>query len=246
MTSLVFSQFFRQVAAQSTRRGDSAEMEPAIIPIPGYQGVVGVGDANRALTRYGVDFDGPWVNSPAYFRRHETTRVLECLRVCWLEVQGAIPNVPAGMWEASVRVKCDNSRFTAEWKVSVEGDEENAPTFSQTPRRTSPRDNKWVRLSFGVLNISKPSTVTFRIFGQNPNWCYGMHFGDLELRACGIEWEKERLLLLCLEGKANDEKGSCPLQDLPREVIGLIAQMLITPLPEEVCRPGSLLRRDSE
>jgi hypothetical protein len=105
----------------------------------------------------------------------------------------------------------------------------------------SSNEGRWVRLSFGVLRLARPSTVKFCVI-ETTQPKYGFYVGDLQLRACGIEWEKERLLLLCFLRQANGKEGACLLQELPREAIGLIAQMLITPAPAEVSSPGSLLR----
>mmetsp|Transcript_15244 Transcript_15244/g.20811 ORF Transcript_15244/g.20811 Transcript_15244/m.20811 type:complete len:262 (-) Transcript_15244:184-969(-) len=86
---------------------------------------------------------------------------------------------------------------------------------------------KWVRLSLGVIRLKEPGDVTFAMSLVGNGWVRSIHFGDVELRAAGIGREKEKLLMMCLEGKASAEH--CPLQELPTEMIRKVSRFLISP-----------------
>jgi hypothetical protein len=82
----------------------------------------------------------------------------------------------------------------------------------------------WVRLSFGVLLLARPSTVKFCVI-ESTQTKHCLYFGDQQLRACGMDWEQEA----CFLPQADGKDGTSLLQELPREAVGSIAQMLITP-----------------
>ena len=88
--------------------------------------------------------------------------------------------------------------------------------FRNKRRHRNARGNKllsahkgeWIKLSFGKLRLVEEfSNVRFEMGGGNSNWCRGIEYGGLELRACGLSWEQRRLLELCRLHKAGAASG---------------------------------------
>ena len=118
------------------------------------------------------------------------------------------------------------------------------------------RRGRWTKLSFGTLRLREASSrVCFELGGGNDFWCSGITFGGLELRPCGVPWEKRRLLELCRLGKAETAVGggsdgkaaaagvkACHLQALPPDAIDVVAGYLHTPLPADDAVPANVIK----
>jgi len=87
------------------------------------------------------------------------------------------------------------------------------------------------------VGADKKYTVLYREFDPT-----GFFLERLDV-ALGLPWEKEKLLLLCLQGRANDDREACPLQNLSSDVKRLILEMLMEPLELETRTEGSIFFR---
>lgn len=217
-----------------------------VIAIPGLppneQERVGTGfsfDDNQEATMriQGSHFTGAWTTNPSYYRIDHEAQVLHMRSVCWLSVHATCKNVKGGVWEPTIKIKCDNVKsFNALWSIIVS--KNGTKLLDQSFRCNYAHDEggkfllqhegQWIRLSFGPMMIPFGSDVTFQLFGNNPGWAHGIHFGDMELRHCGIEWEKEKILLLFFKEKARvQEEEITGMHSLPKVIICKIAKEML-------------------
>mmetsp|Transcript_6631 Transcript_6631/g.14521 ORF Transcript_6631/g.14521 Transcript_6631/m.14521 type:complete len:281 (-) Transcript_6631:65-907(-) len=213
------------------------------------------GDAHRVIRTPGTSFMGTGVSNSAYFRQHECGILEMKTGVSFLDLKAVLRNVPCGQYEATVLIKCDAvSSFQADFSMSTSTASTSKNALRNKMSQKQPQQlqqkqyrpfvrfksqyandtggrflssyqGKWIRLSFGLVEIPSSSTdVMFRIFGENSWWSRGLWFGDLTLRRVRLAWEKERLLLLCYHRRAGRD---CPLQHLPTDVVRSIASWII-------------------
>ena len=100
-------------------------LELDYVAIPGAEGDLGCGDAQRSRFVPGSDFTGAHADNPAHFSRqgpgtHGWQRgELELRSVCWLAVGATVPRVPAGEWEGVLHVQASNTEWVADWRLGV-------------------------------------------------------------------------------------------------------------------------------
>jgi len=230
-----------------------APPNPALVAIPGAESTLGCGDETRALTLSAADhFHGAHTNNESYFDRPARKnipggsfdRVLRLKTVCWLAVGGTMEKVPAGKYEAILRVRSSNRSpdFKGDWRIGVgvrHSRDWNRSDVDNTGPLHLRNDNnygaggrllealpndRFVSLSFGVLELDAPADVRFEMGGGNSFWCGGLEFDSLELRPVGPPWEVVRVLLLGMQQTGAEEP--CLLAKLPTELLAQIVSRL--------------------
>lgn len=155
-----------------------------------------------------------------------------------LPSRGLLP-VARGRWHASIVVNWPGAvekYRSIDWELSLNrdlvykyGPDDDESAFEQSWKGFYQRyEDQWVRLSFGILDVdSDNSQVEYQLDG-NPSWGNSIRVLEFKLSPCGPKWEIDRLLTLCLLGKANDNAEACLLQNLPPDVLTYIRQMIST------------------
>ena len=220
---------------------------PGAITLSPYQA-----ESHRKLFLPGSRLSGAWTDTSQYFQVDQTSDVLHCRHVWWLDIGGALADVPAGRWEVSILLKCGSSApwKDIDWGVYVEDsvsiDNPRPPTLYLSTGRNAvgsfeaapPRE--WGVYAMGPITVSNPnSRVRLHIRGIESQSLNDFYFGGLELKPCCVDWRKEALLLRMLNSGVSGSKGeqdtpsTAGIFNLPRDIVVRIAQYLITPLPTE-------------
>ena len=212
-------------------------------------------ESHRKLVLPGSRLSGAWTNTSDYFQVDRASDALHCRQVWWLDIGGALPDVPAGRWAVSILLKCGRSApwKNIDWSVYVE---DNVNTHDVNTHNSGPPalylstgrnaagsfeaapPREWGRYAMGTITVTKPkSQVRLHIQGIESQSLNDFYFGCLQLKPCCVDWRKEALLLRMLNSGLSSREGQqdtrSTIFNLPRDIVVRIAQYLITPLPSE-------------